>query len=353
MKANRHRTRRRRDDRPSGAGRPTDGGQRIPGRAHPRRHHDRAGIAQHRGADRGQATGGRRDRRRDRRAVRMAGASAPWATRPAGAARRRTGCRCRPRRRLPTSRRTATRAGRPSSSSRRRPITASGVDLHTDETLDPAVRGLVDLAELVSAGFDHQVTASHCVSLGMQPADEQRAIAEAVAAAGIGVIALPHTNLFLQGRGRHPMPRGLTAVDSAAACRGRGRRWGRQPAGSVQPGRPGVSVRDRRPDGHDEPPTSPRSVGIGERRRRCGHRGRTSGDRGRVAGGSRRGSRGYHPRGHRVRAGRSHRVEKRSASRRMTNRPTESTHHVTQHHVTQHHVTQHHVTRCQEISRCP
>ncbi len=86
------------------------------------------------------------------------------------------------------------------------------VDLHTDETLDPAVRGLAELAELVSAGFAHRVTASHCVSLSMQPDNDQRTTSEAVAAAGIGVVALPHTNLFLQGRGYSPMPRGLTAV---------------------------------------------------------------------------------------------------------------------------------------------
>lgn len=87
-----------------------------------------------------------------------------------------------------------------------------GVDLHTDETLDPTALGLVDLAELKIAGFEHAVTASHCVSLGMQTASEQRRIAELVAEAGIAVIALPHTNLFLQGRGHTPMPRGLTAV---------------------------------------------------------------------------------------------------------------------------------------------
>jgi len=87
-----------------------------------------------------------------------------------------------------------------------------GVDLHTDETLDPTARGLADLARLVAEGFDHRVTASHCVSLAMQSEAERRATSEAVAAAGIGVVALPHTNLFLQGRGHAPMPRGLTAV---------------------------------------------------------------------------------------------------------------------------------------------
>ena len=57
------------------------------------------------------------------------------------------------------------------------------------------------------------MTASHCVSLGMQPPARQHEVAEAVAAAGIAVVALPATNLYLQGRD-HPqaMPRGLTAV---------------------------------------------------------------------------------------------------------------------------------------------
>ena len=88
------------------------------------------------------------------------------------------------------------------------------VDLHTDETLDPSADGLGELAALVSAtGFEHAVTASHCVSLGMRPAAEQRRIAEAVAAAGISVVALPSTNLYLQGRShQQAMPRGVTAV---------------------------------------------------------------------------------------------------------------------------------------------
>jgi cytosine deaminase len=87
-----------------------------------------------------------------------------------------------------------------------------GVDLHTDETLDPSAAGLDVLARRVLAGFDLAVTASHCVSLSMQPEQQQWATAERVAAAGISVVALPHTNLFLQGRGHVPMPRGLTAI---------------------------------------------------------------------------------------------------------------------------------------------
>jgi cytosine/creatinine deaminase len=93
-----------------------------------------------------------------------------------------------------------------------------GVDLHTDETLDPSVMGLEYLARQVLAGFPHAVTASHCVSLGQQPAPEQQRIAELVAAAGIGVVTLPHTNLWLGGRGMQPVPRGLTAVAALRAA---------------------------------------------------------------------------------------------------------------------------------------
>ena len=88
------------------------------------------------------------------------------------------------------------------------------LDLHTDETLDPAMFSLEDLAQrVVSSGFAQRVTASHCVSLAVQPEQRQRELADDVAAAGISVIALPHTNLFLQGREhRVATPRAVTAV---------------------------------------------------------------------------------------------------------------------------------------------
>jgi cytosine deaminase len=88
------------------------------------------------------------------------------------------------------------------------------LDLHTDETLDPSHLGLRYLAGRVrTTGFERQATASHCVSLGIQPPDVQRATSYEVAAAGVSVITLPQTNLFLQGR-LHPTsaPRGLTAL---------------------------------------------------------------------------------------------------------------------------------------------
>lgn len=94
------------------------------------------------------------------------------------------------------------------------------VDLHTDETLDPEVLSLEHLAQRVAAtGFPHPVTASHCVSLGVQPEEVQRRVSDQVAAAGIGVVALPHTNLYLQGRDhQQAMPRGLTAVRALRAA---------------------------------------------------------------------------------------------------------------------------------------
>jgi cytosine deaminase len=88
------------------------------------------------------------------------------------------------------------------------------VDLHTDETLAEGVLTVAELARLViERGPGAGVTASHCVSLGVQPPDRQAATAEALAAAGVGVVALPQTNLFLQARGRTTAaPRGLTAL---------------------------------------------------------------------------------------------------------------------------------------------
>jgi cytosine deaminase len=52
------------------------------------------------------------------------------------------------------------------------------------------------------------------VSLSVQPIEVQRAVAREVAAAGISIIPLPQTNLFLQGW-QHPvsMPRGITPID--------------------------------------------------------------------------------------------------------------------------------------------
>jgi cytosine deaminase len=92
------------------------------------------------------------------------------------------------------------------------------LDLHVDETLDPGMLTLEVLArKILDRGFPHPVTASHCVSLGVQPIEVQRRVGRLLAEAGISVVALPQTNLYLQGRGHvSSPPRGLTAV--AALC---------------------------------------------------------------------------------------------------------------------------------------
>ena len=66
---------------------------------------------------------------------------------------------------------------------------------------------------VITRGFTLPVAASHCVSLAMQPLASQQAIAREVAEAGIAVIPLPQTNLFLQGRGHHQgMPRAVAPI---------------------------------------------------------------------------------------------------------------------------------------------
>ncbi|WP_162907338.1 amidohydrolase family protein [Allorhizocola rhizosphaerae] len=88
------------------------------------------------------------------------------------------------------------------------------LDLHVDEMLDPDPCTLALLADAVLAtGFEHGVVASHCVSLGMMPPAQAREIALRVAKAGIAVVCLPQTNLYLQGRMHEAAPpRGLTAM---------------------------------------------------------------------------------------------------------------------------------------------
>jgi cytosine deaminase len=88
-----------------------------------------------------------------------------------------------------------------------------GLDLHVDETIDRATFTLSRLIEIARGGFDHPITASHAVSLGVQSDQRQRETSEALAELAIGVVTLPQTNLFLQGRDLgSAAPRGLTAV---------------------------------------------------------------------------------------------------------------------------------------------
>lgn len=88
------------------------------------------------------------------------------------------------------------------------------IDLHTDECLNVDALSICELVTAAAAGrLPGGVVASHCVSLGVQTPQRQREIAHAVAAAGVAIVALPQTNLYLQARGVPcSPPRGLTAI---------------------------------------------------------------------------------------------------------------------------------------------
>ena len=76
-----------------------------------------------------------------------------------------------------------------------------GVDLHVDEAdVQPGV-GVALVSRLVRRhGFGVPLVCSHSSSLGLLSAPALDRLAEAIAAAGLGVVALPLTNLWLLGR---------------------------------------------------------------------------------------------------------------------------------------------------------
>jgi cytosine/creatinine deaminase len=94
------------------------------------------------------------------------------------------------------------------------------VDLHIDESLEPEPCTLALLADAVTrTEFPYRVVASHCVSLGMMAPEKTHDIADRVAGAGIAVICLPQTNLYLQARDRPVAPpRGITALRALHAA---------------------------------------------------------------------------------------------------------------------------------------
>jgi cytosine/creatinine deaminase len=91
------------------------------------------------------------------------------------------------------------------------------VDLHADEQTDLPADGPLDIEDMARQVLDRdlagRVTASHCVRLGSLPPDRLAPVLDLVARAGLGIVTLPITNLYLQGWGAtHLVPRGLTAV---------------------------------------------------------------------------------------------------------------------------------------------
>ncbi|MFP4125369.1 MAG: cytosine deaminase [Alphaproteobacteria bacterium] len=93
------------------------------------------------------------------------------------------------------------------------------VDLHVDESLDPNDRTLGHVARAaVRTGFTGRILCGHCCSLAVQDEATVKRTLDAVAAAGIAVVALPLCNLYLQDRGPGtPRRRGVTLLHEMRA----------------------------------------------------------------------------------------------------------------------------------------
>lgn len=95
------------------------------------------------------------------------------------------------------------------------------VDLHVDETGDPAATSLDAVARAtLRHGYEGRVTCGHCCSLALQPEAQASATIARVAQAGIRVVTLPTVNMYLQDRrrGRTPRWRGVAPVQELMAA---------------------------------------------------------------------------------------------------------------------------------------
>ncbi len=85
------------------------------------------------------------------------------------------------------------------------------LDLHVDENdFSNSLEFLAD--EVIRLKFGLPVMAGHCCSLDFMLEHDAARVIEKVAKAGISIVSLPACNLNLQGRGQHPVPRGVTRV---------------------------------------------------------------------------------------------------------------------------------------------
>jgi cytosine deaminase len=93
------------------------------------------------------------------------------------------------------------------------------LDFHVDEGLDAEAGGLRSIAQLVRArDFKGGVACGHACSLSVQDDAVAGETLALCAGAGLHLIALPTTNLYLQGAwDRTPVQRGITRIREAAA----------------------------------------------------------------------------------------------------------------------------------------
>ncbi|GAA1706308.1 amidohydrolase family protein [Microbacterium sediminicola] len=94
-----------------------------------------------------------------------------------------------------------------------------GMDIHTDENLDGPIT--IDTYAALTRGWEQPRTASHCSRLSTFSPQRLAEVAAALRDADIGVVALPITNLYLQGRDAAttgPQGRGIAPIGALAAA---------------------------------------------------------------------------------------------------------------------------------------
>jgi cytosine/creatinine deaminase len=79
------------------------------------------------------------------------------------------------------------------------------VDVHVDEHLSPVIANLPHVVEAARThGWGRRTVCGHACVLQALPADERDRLLDAVAAAGVGLVSLPATNLHLQDSAQTP-----------------------------------------------------------------------------------------------------------------------------------------------------
>jgi len=97
------------------------------------------------------------------------------------------------------------------------------IDVHVDETTNPAAHSLEHLADaVIETGFTGRVLAGHCCVLTVQDEATQNRTIEKVARAGIAIVSLPMCNLYLMDRApaghATPIRRGVTLLHEFRAA---------------------------------------------------------------------------------------------------------------------------------------
>ncbi|PZX15963.1 cytosine deaminase [Palleronia aestuarii] len=95
------------------------------------------------------------------------------------------------------------------------------LDMHLDFDLDPDLSTLHAVIERTeAASWQGRVVVGHVNRLSAVAREAREGMTDRLAAAGIGLTALPSTDLFLMGQGaEHLVPRGVAPVHAAKGCR--------------------------------------------------------------------------------------------------------------------------------------